>query len=55
MKDFFDRRHKHNPLWRVGPTADAARDLLNFWRKSDPDSGRIVFDFSDAEDDKVTR
>ena len=40
MKDFFDRRH--NPLWRVGPTADAAKALLEFWRKTDPDTGRIV-------------
>ena len=47
MKDFFDRRH--NPLWRVGPTADAAKALLEFWRKTDPDTGRIVHDFSDAE------
>jgi len=59
MKDFFDRRH--NPLWRVGPTADAAKALLEFWRRTDPDTGRIVFDFSDtgvhgeAGDDKVTR
>ena len=47
MKDFFDRRH--NPLWRVGPTADAAKALLEFWRKTDPDTGRIVHDFTDAE------
>ena len=47
MKDFFDRRH--NPLWRVGPTADAAKSLLEFWRKSDPDTGRIIHDFTDAE------
>lgn len=47
MKDFFDRRH--NPLWRVGPTADAAKDLIEFWRKTNPDTGRIVHDFTDAE------
>jgi hypothetical protein len=47
MKDFFDRRH--NPLWRVGPTADAAKALLEFWRKTDPDTGRIVHDFTDAD------
>ncbi len=47
MKDFFDRRH--NPLWRVGPTADAAKSLLEFWRKSDPDTGRIIHEFADAE------
>jgi hypothetical protein len=47
MTDFFDRRH--NPLWRVGPTADAAKALLEFWRKSDPDTGRIIHDFTDPE------
>lgn len=47
MRDFFDRRH--NPLWRVGPTADAAKALLEFWRKTDPDTGRIVHDFADPE------
>lgn len=48
MKDFFDRRHI--PLWRVGPTADAAKALLEFWRKTDPDTGRILHDFrSDAD------
>src|ERR1051326_2709590 len=47
MKDFFDRRH--NPLWRVGPTAHAAKALLEFWRKTDPDTGHIVHDFTDAE------
>ncbi len=45
MKDFFDRRH--NSLWRVGPTADAAKALLEFWRKTDPDTGRIIHDFTD--------
>ena len=47
MTNFFDRRH--NPLWRVGPTADAAKSLLDFWRKSDPDTGRIIHDFTDPE------
>jgi len=47
MTEFFDRRH--NPLWSVGPTGDAAAALLNFWRRADPSSGRPIHDFSDAE------
>jgi hypothetical protein len=47
MGDFFDR--KHNPLWRVGPSADAARDLIEFWRRTDPDSGAIHHDFTDPD------
>ena len=47
MREFFDRRH--NPLWRIGPSADAARDLLGFWRKTDPDTGCIGHDFTDPD------
>jgi hypothetical protein len=45
MKEFFDRRH--NPLWSVGPTGDAAAEFVNFWRKTDPETGRPLHDFSD--------
>ncbi len=51
MADLFDRRH--NPLWTVGPTGDAARALVEFWRKADAESGAPVHCF--AGDDKVTR
>src|SRR5690606_12026385 len=47
MKEFFDRRH--NPLWSVGPSGDAAAALVNFWRKADPETGRPVHEFSDPE------
>jgi hypothetical protein len=47
MAEFFDRRH--NPLWSVGPTGDAAAAALNFWRRADPVSGRPLHDFSDPE------
>ena len=47
MAEFFDRRH--NPLWSVGPTGDAAAAVLNFWRRADPVSGRPVHNFSDSE------
>ncbi len=45
MKEFFDRRH--NPLWSVGPTGDAAAAFVNFWRKTDPETGRPLHEFSD--------
>jgi hypothetical protein len=45
MREFFDRRH--NPLWLAGPTGDALAGLLDFWRKTDPDTGTLVHDFSD--------
>ena len=47
MADLFDRRH--NPLWTVGPTGDAARAFIEFWRKTDAESGRPVHDFSDPD------
>jgi hypothetical protein len=37
----------HNPVWRFPVSADAARDLLRFWRRVDPNSGELVHDFSD--------
>jgi hypothetical protein len=47
MADLFDRRH--NPLWTVGPTGDAARAFIEFWRRTDAESGRPVHDFSDPD------
>lgn len=47
MKEFFDR--KHNPLWQVAPSGDAAKELLDFWRKTDPDTGALIHDFTDPE------
>lgn len=43
----FDR--EHNPVWRLPISADAARDLLRFWRRVDPDTGALAHDFTDAE------
>jgi len=43
----YDRRH--NPLWRLGPTADGARELREFWTRIDPETGALAHDFSDAE------
>ena len=47
MKEFFDR--KRNPLWQVAPSGDAAKDLLDFWRKTDPETGRLIHDFYDPD------
>jgi len=41
----FDERH--NPLWRVPISADAATKVLNLWRTVDPESGELAHDFSD--------
>ena len=47
MKEFFDRRH--NPLWSVGPTGDAATKLVEFWRKDNIETGRPHHAFDDPE------
>ena len=39
----------HSPLWSVGPTADGARRLIEFWEKADPETGEVRHDFSDAQ------
>ena len=40
---------RHNPLWRLGPTADGARALRELWTRIDPATGALVHDFTDAE------
>ena len=42
----FDERH--NPLWSLGPSGDAATRLLGLWQRIDPDSGALTHDFTDA-------
>jgi hypothetical protein len=42
----FDARH--NPAYRWDISPDAAKVLVAFWRRTDPGSGRLVHDFSDA-------
>lgn len=39
----------HNPLFAMPISYEAARDLLVFWQKTDPDSGRLIHDFTDQE------
>ena len=45
-KGLFDRRH--NPMWTIKPSHDAAKVLLAFWRETGPD-GQVVYDLTDPE------
>ncbi len=45
MAPLYDR--ERNPVWRLGISGDAARDLLAFWRATDPDTGVLGHDFTD--------
>lgn len=38
---------KHNPLWTLGPSGDAAGRLLELFQRIDADSGGLVHDFTD--------
>jgi hypothetical protein len=42
----FDRRH--NPMWTIQPSHDAAKVLLAFWRETGPD-GQVVYELTDPE------
>ena len=37
----------HNPLFRMPLSYDAAKALVEFWQRVDPDSGALVHDFTD--------
>lgn len=41
----YDQRH--NPLWRLGPTADGARALRETFTRVDPETGELVHEFTD--------
>ncbi len=40
---------RHNPLWRLGPTADGARELRETFTRVDPETGELVHDFTDPD------
>ncbi|MEV6564360.1 BREX-2 system adenine-specific DNA-methyltransferase PglX [Streptomyces kronopolitis] len=42
----FDRRH--NPLWEIAPSYEAATALLKFWRRVDSD-GELIHSFVDGD------
>src|SRR5690606_7709178 len=47
LRGLFGR--EHNPLFAMPISYEAARDLLAFWQKTDPDSGKLIHDFTDQE------
>ena len=47
LAKLYDRAR--NPVWRLGISGDAARDLLAFWRTAAPDTGALRHDFTDPE------
>jgi hypothetical protein len=47
MAALFDRRH--NPLWTLAPSGDAAKELIDFWRRENPETGHPLHDFSDPD------
>lgn len=46
-EEVFDR--KHNPLWRLGPSGDGAREVLELWQRREAATGELVHDFTDPE------
>jgi hypothetical protein len=38
---------RHNPMHLVDPSPDAATNLLDFWRRIDPETGVLGHDFTD--------
>lgn len=46
LHTFFDQ--KHNPVFRLGISGDAAMGLRQFWQQQDPNTGALLHDFTDA-------
>ncbi|MGE3853711.1 MAG: BREX-2 system adenine-specific DNA-methyltransferase PglX [Planctomycetota bacterium] len=44
--ELFDARH--NPLWRLTPSGDGAKRLLDFWQRIQPATGSVAHTFDDA-------
>ncbi|MCP4589325.1 MAG: SAM-dependent DNA methyltransferase [bacterium] len=47
VRELFDP--EHNPIWTVGLSGDGATELLRFWQRLDPETGGVVYDFTDPE------
>lgn len=45
LQTFFDEAH--NPAFRLGLSGDAAMALRQFWQQVDPNTGRLLHDFTD--------
>jgi Eco57I restriction-modification methylase len=37
----------NNPIWMYGISGDAAKELIDFWRRRVPETGELVHDFTD--------
>jgi hypothetical protein len=40
--------NSHNPIWVYGISGDAAKELIDFWRRRVPETGELVHDFTDS-------
>jgi len=38
----------HNPIWVFGISGDAAKELIDFWRRRVPETGELVHNFTDS-------
>ena len=45
LQTFFDERH--NPVFRLGISGDAAMAVRQFWQQVDPNTGALAHDFTD--------
>ena len=45
LNTFFDEAH--NPVFRLGISGDAAMALRQLWQQQDPNTGTLVYDFTD--------
>lgn len=46
LQSFFNKTH--NPVFRLGISGDAAMAVRQFWQQIDPDTGKLIHDFTDA-------
>jgi hypothetical protein len=42
---------RHNPLWSLPLSADGAKELYEFWHRTDPATSALVHDFTDPSGD----
>ncbi len=40
---------EHTLLYALGPSADGARELIEFFRRRDPETGQLLYDFTDPD------
>ena len=47
MADLMDARH--NALWNASISPDGAKEFIEFWRRIDPDTGKMAHEFTDPD------